>query len=203
MVVRASTDVATLIVPLLVLAVSPLPPRPVDVIKPAPVIVLDTPEEVSNVTPPLALSAPATAILLLLVKLKVALPPVTPVTEMARPDWAMVMAAALVPPPLEEDRLSAEVVSEMTPLLVVADSVLPAKPVVVISPDPVMLLPAAVPVRVTPPLALMAPATVMLLLSLNVNEPLPPVTDAIETARPDWAIVVAEALVPPPLVVFN
>ena len=83
---RLSTDVLTLMVPLFVSTMRPLPPRPVDVISPAPVIVLPADEEVSRMMPPLAVTAPATAILLLFVMDNVPLPSVIEVTESARPD---------------------------------------------------------------------------------------------------------------------
>ena len=72
--------------PLFDLTVKPLPARPVDVINPAPVMVLAAPLLLSRVTPPLALTAPATAILLLFVSENVPLPAVADEIEMARPD---------------------------------------------------------------------------------------------------------------------
>ena len=55
--VRASIEVLRLTVPLFVRTVSPLAPRPVDVISPLPVIDFAEPELVLSVTPPLAVRA--------------------------------------------------------------------------------------------------------------------------------------------------
>ena len=84
--VSASTLVDRLIVPLLVVTDKLLPPRPVDVIKPAPVIDFVEPALAFRVTPPFAVSAPATAILLLLVRLKEPAPSVTELIEIGNPD---------------------------------------------------------------------------------------------------------------------
>src|SRR3569623_1323674 len=70
----------------------------------------------------------------------------------------------------------------------------------------VTVLPATLAASITlgacmlmPPEALRAPDTVVLLSFVNVNEPLPAVTDDMEIARPDCVIVVLEVLDPPPL----
>ena len=81
-----STAVVSVMAPLLDVAVSPLPPRPVDVITPAPVIVLAAAELVFSDTPPLAVTAPATTMLLLLVSVKEPAPSVTDEREMLRPN---------------------------------------------------------------------------------------------------------------------
>jgi hypothetical protein len=112
----------------------------------------------------------------------------------------MVELEEFAPPPLFTVKRSTDVLRLMVPLLVVAVRELPANPVDVISPAPLICFaePELVS-RVTPPFAFKAPTTLILLSLTRANVPAPAVTPETVTLLTDWATLMEEVLAAPPL----
>jgi hypothetical protein len=90
----------------------------------------------------------------------------------------MIIAALFVPPPLLAVNLSTAVANVIAPLFDV--TLKPVPPTLLIdtpTPEVEIALPLPVLERDTPPLAVMLPVTVMVLLPVKENEPLPSDTE--------------------------